>query len=283
MGTSAFPGLGSRLPTGTSALPVVRLRNCEKMYPGVDAPLILIKVKDLHEQFTTPTHMLIKLWANSLLVLLAICLLTGCSSVRNNAKTFNTVVIDPGHGAHDSGAVSRRGTREKTVNLDVAQRLEPKLRAAGFKTVMTRNNDTFIPLGTRTAISNRYSDAIFVSIHFNSARNRGARGIETFYEHPYSRSLASSIQNCMIRELRATNRGVKHAEFYVLRKNLNPAILLECGFLSNSADDNLARNPAYRERIAQSIANGIILQRYGAHSPRLPQPVPDDLFIRSIQ
>ncbi len=191
-------------------------------------------------------------------------LFSSCSTtVRNTTRSFDTVVIDAGHGGHDPGAVSRRGTREKDVNLDVARRLDRNLRAAGFKTVMTRNNDRFIPLGKRASISNRYSNAVFVSIHFNSARRRSARGMETFYYHPYGRKMAGYVQRRMLAASNSPNRGVKHAGFYVLRKNHNPAVLVECAFLSNYYDDRLARSSAFRQTMADSIARGLMEMRYG--------------------
>ena len=195
---------------------------------------------------------------------LAVVLLSACSTtVRNNVRSYDTVVIDAGHGGHDPGAVSRRGTREKDVNLDVARRLDRNLRAAGIKTVMTRNDDRFITLGNRTRTSNRYRNAVFVSIHFNSSRRRSARGMETFYYHPYGRKMAGYVQRSMTAVSSAPDRGVKHARFYVIRNNLNPAVLVECAFLSNWREDALARSSAYRQLMADSIARGLLEMRHG--------------------
>ena len=105
--------------------------------------------------------------------------LTGCAgTVKDTSKTFTRVVIDAGHGGHDSGATSRYGGREKDLALDVAMRLQPKLQAAGFETVMTRSTDKFIPLDGRARISNRQENVIFVSVHFNSSPRSSARGSE---------------------------------------------------------------------------------------------------------
>lgn len=204
-----------------------------------------------------------------LAVLPIVGFLSGCATgVRNNAKSFDTVIIDAGHGGHDSGARSRRGTLEKRVNLDVAKRLDTRLRVAGFDTVMTRRSDRFISLGKRTRISNRHKNAIFVSIHHNSAPNRRARGVETYYHHRYGKSIATKIQRNILRTASTTNRGVKRARFYVLRKNLNPAVLVECGFLTNSSEDRKIRTAAYREMMARQIADAIIKQRYGNRRPK---------------
>lgn len=202
------------------------------------------------------------------LALLAVLFASGCSTVRDTRRTFDTVVIDPGHGGHDPGAISPRGTREKDVNLDVARRLDRKLRAAGFRTVMTRNDDRFIPLSDRARISNARRNAVFVSIHFNSSRNRGARGLETFYYHRYGYDIASKVQDSIRTVANTPNRGVKNARFHVLRNNLNPAILVEGAFLSNYYDDRLARSVAYRERLAELIARALVEQRHGSHGLR---------------
>src|SRR5688572_2025079 len=118
--------------------------------------------------------------------------LGGCGSgsgirVKDTTRSFRTVVIDAGHGGRDNGANRRYGGVEKAATLDVATRLERKLRESEFKTVMTRSDDTFISLDKRAAISNRQKNAIFVSIHFNDARRRGIRGIETYYHSPVAR------------------------------------------------------------------------------------------------
>src|SRR3954468_14261695 len=108
-----------------------------------------------------------------------VALLAGCSTVsktKNTSKTFSTVVVDAGHGGKDSGAYRRTGPAEKIVALDVARRLERKLRESQLKTVMTRSSDVFIPLEQRVAIENSQKNAIFVSIHFNDSRRRGIKG-----------------------------------------------------------------------------------------------------------
>lgn len=189
----------------------------------------------------------------------------GCAG--RGAGNFSTVVLDAGHGAHDRGARAVYGKNEKDLALDVALRMKPKLERAGFRVVMTRQTDVFIPLDRRVAISNRNRDAIFVSIHFNWARRKGASGLETFYHSPESRRLAGNIQQEILRTYRATNRGVKSARFYVLRNNRRPAVLVELGFLSNVDDNRLAQNAAHREKLAAAVVKGIIEERRG-RSPR---------------
>src|SRR5262249_2839385 len=107
---------------------------------------------------------------------LSACSTVGTPGVKNTSKTFTTVVLDAGHGGKDSGAYRRYGPPEKRVTLDVAERLERKLRESQIMTVMTRDSDVFIPLNDRVAKENAQKNAIFVSIHFNDSRRRGARG-----------------------------------------------------------------------------------------------------------
>lgn len=202
---------------------------------------------------------------------LALPLYTGCESgirVKDTSRTFRTVVIDAGHGGHDTGARSRWAGFEKTAALDTALRLEPKLRAAGFDTVLTRKGDYFIPLGKRTRISNSQDNAIFVSLHYNHANNRSAAGVETFYRSKPSRKIAERIQSNITSLPGVDSRGVKTANFWVLRKNEYPAVLVEGGFFSNPREGSRCANPAYREALASAIAAAIVTQR----GPLAPPP-----------
>src|SRR5438093_6936954 len=133
-------------------------------------------------------------FAFGLLASIGACTTMNTSRVKNTTKTFNTVVVDAGHGGKDSGAYRRSGPPEKTVTLDVAQRLERRLRESQIKTVMTRDSDVFIPLNDRVAMENAQKNAVFVSIHFNDSRKRKTRGFETYYHSGPSFDLASRIQ-----------------------------------------------------------------------------------------
>jgi N-acetylmuramoyl-L-alanine amidase len=195
------------------------------------------------------------------LLFLASCETTG--RFGRGAGTFDTVVIDAGHGGHDRGARAVSGMNEKDLCLDMAKRLKPLLERAGFRVVMVRDRDVFVPLGRRVEISNRYRNAIFVSIHYNWARRRAARGLEVFYHTPQSRRLAANILRESLRVYSTPNRGVKPANFYVLRNNRRPAVLLELGFLSNSQDNAYVQRADIRQRQAEAIARGIIAERRG--------------------
>jgi N-acetylmuramoyl-L-alanine amidase len=211
-------------------------------------------------------------------ILLLMTLMGGlgaCSILRpkvgkNTSKTFSTVVVDAGHGGKDSGAYRRYGPPEKLVTLDVAKRLERKLRESQLKTVMTRSNDVFIPLDDRVQIENKQKNAVFVSVHFNDSRRRGIHGFETYYHDATARELAERIQTKLMSIPHSANRGVHTANFRVLRKATYPAVLVECGFLSNRREGGQARDTEYRELLADKIAEAIIEQRYGPgvyHAP----------------
>jgi N-acetylmuramoyl-L-alanine amidase len=196
--------------------------------------------------------------------LLAACSTVGTPAVKNTSKTFSTVIVDAGHGGKDSGAFRRYGPPEKMVTLDVAQRLDRKLRESQVKTVMTRNSDVFIPLNDRVATENKEKSAVFVSIHFNDSRKRKTRGFETYYHSSASFDLASRIQQKLMTIPNSANGGVHTANFRVLRLANCPAVLVECGYLSNRSEGNQARDWEYRELLADRIAEAIVEQRYGA-------------------
>ncbi len=198
----------------------------------------------------------------------ALCL-SGCATVATNTShSFNTVVVDAGHGGHDSGAWRRHGPPEKAVALDVALRVDRKLRESQLKTVLTRSNDTFIPLDNRVALGNEQPNSIFVSIHFNDSRRRGVEGVETYYHSPYAYDLAAAIERNLCTLPRTTNRGVHTAGFRVLRNASYPSVLVECGYLSNRSGARDAANAAYREKLADKIAEAIVDYRYGSGAYR---------------
>jgi N-acetylmuramoyl-L-alanine amidase len=173
------------------------------------------------------------------------------------------VVVDAGHGGKDNGAYRKFGGAEKIATLDVAERLSRKLRESDFKIVMTRSTDVFIPLEERVAIENAQKNSIFVSIHFNDSRRRGVHGFETYYHSANSFDLAQRIQSKLMTISHSANRGVHTANFRVLRLANYPAVLVECGFLSNRFEGGEARDSEYREALADRIAEAIVEQRYG--------------------
>ncbi len=168
-----------------------------------------------------------------------------------------TVVIDAGHGAYDPGAVSG-GVMEKHLAFDTARRLERFLDKRGVRTVMTRDRDRFIPLSERVQVANRRSKAIFVSIHYNSATNRSAQGVETYFYTRQSGLLAAYVHSHILYKVRPQNRGLKRNDFHVIRNCRHPSILVEGGFLSNYTERQKCLDPAYRQKLAEAIGEGIL-------------------------
>jgi len=214
-----------------------------------------------------------------------------------------TVVIDPGHGGDEEGAVGPTGLKEKELTLDIARRLRARLQQAGFSVVMTRDEDQSVDLTTRTARANHARAGIFLSIHANSSVRGGARGAETYFlssgaeeetepgdpvgagaeldlvlwemaqAHYLARSshLAEVIQS----ELEALggrrDRGVKQAPFRVLVGAAMPAALVEVGFLSNPDEEGRLASEEYREKIASLLAAG--LERFTQEIEREGEPL----------
>jgi N-acetylmuramoyl-L-alanine amidase len=224
----------------------------------------------------------------SVITVLSVVIVAGCKTVpeqqKNTARTFQTVVVDAGHGGRDSGAYRRYGPPEKAATLDVAHRLSRKLRESQLHVVMTRTDDTFIPLDERVNIENSTKNSIFVSIHFNDSRRRGIKGYETYYHSEFAVELARRIQTKLLTMKGAVNRGVHVANFRVLRNATYPAVLVECGYLSNRGEGYEARSEDYRDQLADKIAEAIVEERYGAgvyrnantaqQQERPPQPLP---------
>lgn len=183
------------------------------------------------------------------------------------------VVIDAGHGGQDKGTQSLKEpkTQEKHLTLTTSLMLNHYLRSLGFQTILTRAGDFFVPLDLRAAFANSNKATVFVSVHYNSAPNTQAEGVEVFFydsEQDKNRSeksklLAEKVLDRMIAATNAKSRGVKHGDFAVIRETQMPAILVEGGFVTNDRELRNLRNPEYLKLIAQSIALGIndFLQR----------------------
>lgn len=183
-------------------------------------------------------------------------LVLACLMSPLQARYFSTVVIDPGHGGHDKGCQWGR-VYEKHLCLDTSLRLENTLRKKGYRTAVLRRSDQFISLPQRVSMASKYRSAIFVSVHYNFTWRQEACGLETFYYSSQSASLASYVQSSILRRVRGVNRGAKQARYYVIRNASMPAILVECGFVSNATERNKMRKAWYRQAIADGIADGI--------------------------
>ncbi len=194
-----------------------------------------------------------------LLLAFLTCNSSSARSSRNSGgdSSPTTVVIDAGHGGHDRGGIPGQRVAEKEMTLDVARRLKNVLSHNGYRVVMTRDSDVFVPLATRVAIANSYRNGIFVCIHFNATGRRGASGIETYFYDRDSLALASAIHYYVAGGAPSDNRGVRRRGYYVLRKTKIPAVLVECGFLTNPTEAAYAQNASYRQKLAEEIAAGV--------------------------
>lgn len=192
-------------------------------------------------------------------IALVVALLTQLAPPASAAsRNYSTVVIDAGHGGFDRGGIPGQRVAEKAMTLEVAQRLAKKLRAAGYHVVMTRDSDVFVTLGERVSIASRYRDAVFISVHFNSASRQGANGIETYYYSTQSAALAANIHRQVVAGTTTDNRGIRRRGYFVLRRATVPAVLVECGFLTNPGEARLALQSSYRDRLAEQIAAGVM-------------------------
>lgn len=169
------------------------------------------------------------------------------------------VVIDPGHGGRDVGAVGINGIKEAEIVLDISQQVAKILEQNGVQVVMTRTDDREIELEPRVQLAERVNASLFVSIHANAINmsRPDVNGIETYY---YSRGwrLAYTIHNSILQATGARDRGVRQARFYVLRETSMPAVLVETGFVTGAEDAPQLANPAYRKVMAEAIARGIL-------------------------
>jgi N-acetylmuramoyl-L-alanine amidase len=193
---------------------------------------------------------------------------TQAQTTRSNSKVL--VMIDPGHGGKDPGAIGLGGLQEIDVILPIAKRVASILESRGIATKLTRDSDYFVGLDERVSLSNRYDATIFVSIHANSIDGRpDVNGLETYYYGSEGSKLAEVVHRNVLSTVTAKgfylgDRNTRSARFLVLRKSRVPAILVETGYLTNEAEVARLRRDDYRAIEAEGIAKGIIeyLSRY---------------------
>lgn len=182
------------------------------------------------------------------------------------SKNF-LIMLDPGHGGHDVGTQSNSEPRyqEKSLNLVTARFVKKFLEQSGYQVEMTRRNDSFVSLTNRAQMANDRNSYVFVSIHYNSAPSAQAKGIEVFFYQSQeekertakSKRLAHTILRSVLAHTKARSRGVKHANYAVIRETKMPAILIEGGFVTNEAELENLKDPTYLKRLAWGIARGI--------------------------
>lgn len=172
-----------------------------------------------------------------------------------------TIMLDPGHGGSDSGAIANNGTSfEKTYTLETAKLVVAALRAAGAKVIMTRTSDTFVDLGPRADMANKDGVDAYISIHFDSAPTANqASGFTTYYYNPKKDlGLAKSLSTALGQALPLTNKGVSYGNFEVLRDNDEPAVLLELGYINNDTDYKEIKSANYQQQAANAITQGLL-------------------------
>lgn len=187
-------------------------------------------------------------------------------------RKVQRILIDPGHGGHDPGATNRAAElEEKNLTLALGRELFFLLQQQGYTVATTRSSDTFVPLAKRPMIADDFAADLFVSLHFNSANNAHAQGVECFVLAPpadgiplpgnaydaYNHLLAFTVQRAIVEQLQCNDRGIKHARFAVLRPLNCPGLLIEAGFISNAEEAQRIRDPHYFEQLARAIAEGI--------------------------
>ena len=172
------------------------------------------------------------------------------------------IVIDPGHGGSDPGAVGINGLRETDIVLEVSKKVSELLSKKGVKTILTRSYERTLDLEPRVLKANNFNADAFVSIHANATRGKrkDVNGLETYY---YSGNKGYSLAKNIHKEIlmassQSPDRGVRRSRFYVIRKTSMPAALVEIGFVTGMYDSSLLRQKAYRDKISYAIAKGII-------------------------
>ncbi|MBI5273753.1 MAG: N-acetylmuramoyl-L-alanine amidase [Chlamydiales bacterium] len=186
------------------------------------------------------------------------------TSIPNPKKQQCSIVIDPGHGAFDFGTHSKVCC-EKNANLTTALLLEKYLYELGYRVTLTRYDDTFVTLKDRAKFANMSNASLFVSVHYNAAKNTSAHGIEVYY-YPdsqdknrvaKSKCLAQYVLAKMLAITGATSRGIKPGNFGVIRETQMPAILVEGGFITNPKEAKLLGDRKYLDKLAFAISEGI--------------------------
>jgi N-acetylmuramoyl-L-alanine amidase len=177
-----------------------------------------------------------------------------------------TILLDAGHGGRDRGARAHRPfCEEKRLCLETAKLTKRYLEQLGYRVVMSRTTDTFVPLSKRVELATQAHSDLFVSIHFNASQNTAASGVEVFYHGaPAARvkmkaslALANLVLQGVIRRTQAISRGVKKNNFYVIRESAMPSILIEGGFVTHPGERRNLKEKLYLEKLARGIADGI--------------------------
>ena len=176
---------------------------------------------------------------------------------NNKVQPKGIVVIDPGHGGTDYGAV-RAGINEKDITLDVSKRIEAMLVSKGYKVYMTRRDDSAPSLQERVDLSEDSKPDVFVSVHVNASVKSDIYGVETHWYHDYSNEFAQTVHRHLVKNIPTNDRGLFKSQFYVINHTTAPAILVEMGFLSNDAERAMLVTDKRKQQVAKSVTDGIV-------------------------
>lgn len=203
-----------------------------------------------------------------LIGLIILIIFKGTTFIFGDFKSSKKVIIvDAGHGGKDPGAIGFSGSYEKDINIEISQKLEENLKSRGYKVVLTRKNDQYIDNIERTKLANKKRGRVFISIHGNSIEyNSSTNGIQVLY-YPNREStigdlnnneLAQIMINSLIDGTDAIDKGIiERADLIVLNQTKMPAIIIECGFITNSNEEKLLLTDEYQNKIVDSIVKGI--------------------------
>lgn len=171
-----------------------------------------------------------------------------------------TIIIDPGHGGNDVGAIGQTGTLEKDVTLQMAKNLQLELeKKTGATVILTRDKDITLSKKERVDLAKTMNADLFISIHFDAFTANEVYGITTYYNHEADRSLAASIHSHLFKQdLGTRDRGVSFGDYFVLRENTKPSILLELGYISNAEDEKRINSQTYQSKASAAIVEGVI-------------------------
>lgn len=168
-----------------------------------------------------------------------------------------TIVLDPGHGGRDPGAITKHGLLEKRLTLAIAKKAATMLRSAGATVYLTRNADQRNSLRDIVAFANKIRPDAFVSIHLNFADQDNIGGTETYYYSRMSRNLALALHKNLISGIKRRDRGLRKAKYFTISRIRVPAVLLEPLYVSNWKESNMASSPQWQIKMAQYIVRGI--------------------------
>ena len=205
--------------------------------------------------------------------LIGVLLSVGIVTITNNEvpKTTYTIVIDAGHGGRDDGCSGVGGTKESGVNLKIAKKLQSSLEKLGINVVMTRNDGNGLysanatnykqsDMEARMKIINNAKPHMVISIHQNSYSDSSQRGAQVFYQEDddVSNNFANCVQSQLVRQLPYARAASNKGDYYLLKESKLPAILVECGYLTNAEEEIMLNDDSYQDRVAYAIMCGVV-------------------------